>query len=97
MPLFRMNLIGAQGASGMGGQEKIKLTKEQRADMVIAIKRYFKSERGEEIGDLAAGFLLDFVIDKLAPEFYNQGVQDSQRYMGDRLEDLLAIKMIRPK
>jgi uncharacterized protein (DUF2164 family) len=78
-------------------QEKIKLTKEQRADMVTAIKRYFKQERGEEIGDLAAGFVLDFVVERLAPEFYNQGVNDSYRYMGDRLEDLLAIKIIRPK
>ena len=65
--------------------------------MVSSIKKYFKQERGEEIGDLASGLMLDFIIEKLAPEFYNQGVQDSYKYMGDRLEDLLAIKIIRSK
>jgi uncharacterized protein (DUF2164 family) len=77
--------------------EKIKLTKEQRTEMVSSIKKYFKQERGEEIGDLGSGLILDFIIDRLAPEFYNQGVQDSYRYMGDRLEDMLAIQIIRLK
>jgi uncharacterized protein (DUF2164 family) len=81
----------------MSGQERIKLTKEQRADMVSAIKRYFKQERGEEIGDLGAGLLLDFIIERLAPEFYNQGVGDSSKYMSDRIEDMMSIQIIRPK
>ena len=91
------DLRKVQGITIMSGHEKIKLTKEQRADMVSAIKRYFRQERGEEIGDLASGILLDFVIEKLAPEFYNQGVNDSHKYMTDRLEDMLAIQIVRPK
>jgi uncharacterized protein (DUF2164 family) len=75
-------------------QEKIKLTKEQREDMVKSIKRYFKTERGEEIGDLGAGLLLDFIIDRMAPEFYNQGVLDSGRYMNERIEDMMAVQVI---
>ena len=81
----------------MGGQERIKLTKEQRADMVSSIKKYFKQERGEEVGDLGAGLILDFVVERLAPEFYNQGVNDSSRYMNDRIEDMISIQIIRPK
>jgi uncharacterized protein (DUF2164 family) len=81
----------------MSGNEKIKLTKEQRTDMVSSIKKYFRQERGEEIGDLASGLILDFVVEKLAPDFYNQGVQDSYRYMTDRLDDLMAIQIISPK
>jgi uncharacterized protein (DUF2164 family) len=73
------------------------LTKEQRTEMVSSIKKYFKKERGEEIGDLASGLILDFIIEKLAPEFYNQGVQDSSKYIGDRLEDMMAIQIIGPK
>ena len=79
----------------MGGSDKIKLTKEQRTDMVSSVKKYFEQERGEEIGDLGAGLLLDFVIDKLAPEFYNQGVSDSSKYMNDRVEDMMSIQIIR--
>ncbi len=70
----------------------IKLTKETRDDMVSAIKNYFLKEREEEIGDLAAGLILDFIIEELAPEFYNQGVYDSYKLMGDRIEDLMALQ-----
>lgn len=70
----------------------IKLTKEKRGDMILAIKNYFKKEREEELGDLAAGLFLDFVIEGLAPEFYNQGVYDSYKLMEDRIEDLLSIQ-----
>jgi uncharacterized protein (DUF2164 family) len=75
-------------------KDKIKLTKEQREDMISAIKRYFKQERGEEIGDLASGLILDFIVEELAPEFYNLGVHDSAKYMENRIEDLLSIQKI---
>lgn len=60
--------------------------------MVSEIKNYFSKEREEEIGDLAAGLILEFILEKLAPEFYNQGVYDSYRYMDDAAEDLLSIR-----
>jgi len=72
-------------------EHPIELTKERRAEMVSEIKNYHSNEREEIIGDLAAGLLLDFIIDKLAPEFYNQGVYDSHKYMTEAAEDLLAI------
>jgi uncharacterized protein (DUF2164 family) len=81
----------------MGAQDRIKLTKEQRTEMVSSIKKYFKQERGEEVGDLGASLILDFVIGKLAPEFYNQGVYDSSKYMGDRIEDMISIQIIKTK
>ncbi len=59
--------------------------------MVKAIIAYFKKERDEEIGQLAAGMVLDFVIDKLAPQFYNQGVLDSCAYMNERIEDMQSL------
>jgi uncharacterized protein (DUF2164 family) len=71
---------------------KIKLSKEKRAEMITSIKGYFENEREEEIGDLASGMMLDFFIEELAVEFYNQGVWDSHIYMNDRVEDLLGIQ-----
>jgi uncharacterized protein (DUF2164 family) len=81
----------------MSGQERIRLGKEQRTEMVSSIKKYFKQERGEEIGDLGSGLILDFIIEKLAPDFYNLGVSDSSKYMTDRIEDMMSIQIIRPK
>lgn len=73
-------------------KNKIKVTKEKREDMISSIKTYFFEERGEEIGDLAAGLILNFIIEELAQEFYNQGVYDSYKYMNDRIDDLLSIQ-----
>ncbi len=75
----------------MKGKERIVLEREKRDDMVKAIIAYFKEEREEEIGQLAAGLVLDFVIEKMAPEFYNQGVIDSCAYMNERVEDLQSL------
>ncbi len=76
----------------MSGQHSLKLSKEQREQMVSAIRAYFLNERDEELGDLAAGFILDFFVQELAPHFYDQGVSDSYLYLSDRLGDLLSIQ-----
>jgi len=76
----------------MKKDNSIKVTKERRDAMVSEIKYYFSKEREEEIGDLASGLILDFILEKIAPEFYNQGVYDSHKYMEDAVEDLLSIQ-----
>ena len=60
--------------------------------MIAAIKEYFLNEREEDLGDLAAALILDFFIEKLAPEIYNQGVQDSYIYMTEKVQDLFEIQ-----
>jgi len=75
----------------MKGKERITLDKEKRDDMVKAIIAYFKEERGEEIGQLAAGILLDLIVERIAPEIYNQGVLDSCAYMNERVEDMQSL------
>lgn len=71
---------------------KIQLSNEKRQDMVQKIKTYFLEERDEELGDLAAGLVLDFFINELSTEFYNQGVYDSYKYMNEKVDDLLGIQ-----
>lgn len=73
--------------------DRIKLSKETRDYMIKEIQRYFLNEREEELGDLAASLFLDFIIEELAPEFYNQGVYDSCNFMKDKSEDLLSIQI----
>jgi uncharacterized protein (DUF2164 family) len=76
----------------MRKDEKLSLSKEKRDVMVSEIKKYFLKERGEEIGDLAAGLLLNFITEKIAPEFYNKGIYDAHAYMSERLEEMLDIQ-----
>ncbi|PKL64707.1 MAG: DUF2164 domain-containing protein [Methanomicrobiales archaeon HGW-Methanomicrobiales-3] len=76
----------------MKKKNSVVLTKERRDEMISEVRNYFSAEREEEIGDLAAGLILDFIIEKLAPEFYNQAVYDSHQFMRDATEDLLALR-----
>jgi uncharacterized protein (DUF2164 family) len=72
-------------------ENPIELTKERRDYLIGEIKNYYSTEREEIIGDLAAGLILDFFMDKLAPEIYNQGVYDAHKYIAEAAEDLLTI------
>jgi uncharacterized protein (DUF2164 family) len=72
-------------------KRKYELTKEKRNEMIEKIKEYYYNEREEEIGDLAASLLLNFIIDELADDFYNQGVNDCYKYFSDRTEDVLGL------
>jgi uncharacterized protein (DUF2164 family) len=76
----------------MRNSNDLKITKERKDEMVLAIKNYFSKEREEELGDLAAALILEFIIEELAPEFYNQGIFDSYNYMENAIEDLLSIQ-----
>jgi uncharacterized protein (DUF2164 family) len=73
--------------------QNIKLTKENKEYMIKLIKNYFNNERNEDLGDLGAALILDFFVDKLAPEFYNQGINDCHAYMNDRVEDILGLQI----
>ena len=60
--------------------------------MIYEIKKYFLEEKDEDLGDLASDMVLDFFIEKLAPEIYNQGIQDAYGFMKDRTEDVLELE-----
>lgn len=70
----------------------IKVSKEKKEKMIYEIKKYFLEERDDDLGDLASDLVLDFFIEKLGPEIYNQGVQDAYTFMKDRVEDVLEIE-----
>ena len=66
----------------------IKLKKQIKQKSIESIKRYFKEEIGEEIGDLKASLFLDFCLQEICPSVYNQAITDAQSYMKDRVDDL---------
>lgn len=60
--------------------------------MVSMIQTYFWQEKGEEIGNLEGMLLLDFFMEKLAPHFYNLGIEDSHTYMTEKIADMFEIQ-----
>lgn len=60
---------------------------EKRA-AIQSIQRYMADELETELGEMQAGFLLDYFFKELAPFAYNQGVADARDFLLQRMEDL---------
>ncbi|MGL5820225.1 MAG: DUF2164 domain-containing protein [Sarcina sp.] len=71
--------------------KNLTLSKERNEKIIRDIQEFFLTERDEVLGELAASIILDFILETVGPELYNQGVFDSYKYMSDRVEDLLSI------
>ena len=66
----------------------ISLSDDARKQSIASIKRYFSEELDQDIGELKAGLLLDFMLKEIAPTIYNGAIADAQTYLRDRLADL---------
>lgn len=70
----------------------ITLSEEAKKQAVDDIKEFFIERRDEEIGQLAAELLLDFMIEKIGAVIYNQAIQDAQAFMNGKVEDLYGLE-----
>ena len=68
----------------------IELTKQEIADIIPSLQRYFREERGEALGELQAKLLLDYMLKEIAPYAFNRGVRDAEKYFRAKVEDLSA-------
>ena len=66
----------------------IELTKEDRAQAIASIERYFRENMEEKIGNVAAGGLLGFVLEEVGPAVYNKAVADVQERLQARVFEL---------
>ncbi len=66
----------------------IELTKQEVAEIIPSIQRYFREELEQEIGEMRAKFLLDYILKEVAPFAYNRGIKDAEAYFRARVEDL---------
>ncbi len=56
-----------------------RLDARRRRAMVRELQAWLLEERGEDVGELAAGFLLDFVLDLAGPDLYNAALADAAK------------------
>ena len=66
----------------------IEVNDEARRRMIESLRRYLSEEMEEEIGELKASLLLDFVLKEIAPTVHNQAVADAQSVLQDRVGEL---------
>lgn len=72
--------------------KNFKLEKEIKMQIVQDIQQYFLAEKDEEIGNLSAELLLQFMIEKIGPTIYNQAIQDAHRLVSKKIEDLYGLE-----
>lgn len=66
----------------------IELPEDARTEAIASIQRYFDANMEEPIGNVAAGALLGFFLEEIAPGVYNKAIADAQESMQARIVDL---------
>jgi uncharacterized protein (DUF2164 family) len=69
----------------------ISISDTARKQSIASIKRYFVEELDQDIGELKAGLLLDFILKEIAPTVYNGAIGDAQTFLRDRVADLEGV------
>ena len=67
----------------------IKLTPDQKADVVEQLKGYFREEMDGDLGTFEAEFLLEFISKEIGPYFYNQGLYDAQAVVSKSIDNVV--------
>ena len=58
---------------------------------IASLKRYVAENLDQEIGDLKADLLLDYVLREIGPTIYNQAIADAKHFFQERTADLDAV------
>lgn len=66
----------------------IALAPNTKKQALASIKRYFAENWEQDVGDLKAGLLLDYILKEIGPAVYNRAIGDAQAYLRDRVADL---------
>jgi uncharacterized protein (DUF2164 family) len=75
----------------MRGAKPVALPDAARKQAVAALRTYFRDNLDEDIGDLKASLLLDFILSEIGPSIYNQGLADARAFFEERSNDLAAV------
>ena len=59
----------------------IEFSPDVRQHLIGSIKQYFLETFDQDMGDLKASLILDFVIKEIGPAIYNSAVSDAQAHM----------------
>ena len=66
----------------------IELTKDHRQALILSLKQYFTEKLDQDIGDLKASLLLDFIIKEIGPVIYNGAIAEVQARMQEIVSEL---------
>lgn len=67
---------------------RIKLDDDRKTEITQALVNFFYSEFDEDMSEFRAEEVVNFMLKKIGPSQYNQGVADARKYMAEKIEDL---------
>lgn len=70
----------------------IRLSKENKEDLIKSIKAFFLQERDEDISDFKASIFLEFILSEAGVFIYNQAIADAQHFMFEKTDELFSLE-----
>ncbi|MEO5713398.1 MAG: DUF2164 domain-containing protein [Luteolibacter sp.] len=61
---------------------------EQKAEAIGSLQRYFSGNLDCELSEMQANLLLKYIFQEFGAFSYNRGVEDAQRFLLSKAEDL---------
>jgi uncharacterized protein (DUF2164 family) len=75
----------------MRNKAAITLSDDSKKRAVASIKRFFAEELDEDIGELKASLVFDYILIEHGPTIYNQAIADAKTFFDERVADLGAV------
>lgn len=68
--------------------ETIKLSEEQKKQILSEIKAFYLDVRDEELGIIEEQQIMDLFLENLAPIIYNKALDDAKRWYVQQMDNL---------
>lgn len=65
-----------------------KLPKDHKDELTKRVQEFFHEVRSEEIGNIAAESILDFMLKELGPIIYNQAINDARKLVKQKIDSI---------
>ena len=75
----------------MREKKTITISDDARTQATASLRAYLAEHWEEDVGELKAGLLLDFILTELGPTVYNQAIADARAFLDERVEDMAAV------
>jgi len=72
---------------------KIKLTQPIKEKIIYELQSFFENEREEDLGNIGAELLVDFILKEVGPMIYNQALIDVHELMEEKLDDIYLLEL----
>lgn len=72
---------------------KIKLTPPIKEKIIYELQSYFENEREEDLGNIGAELLVDFILKEVGPMIYNQALIDVHELMEEKIDDIYLLEL----